>query len=102
MIAHFPFENICEVEKHATNLEAIADKWYSSKVENGTGIAFSELVLRDDAITDPTVDPTADAGVGGESFQGIDDTGVWILALYCTTCLNPVPKFMTVLHPCGN
>ncbi len=35
--------------------------------------------------------------VGDTPFSGIDAEATWLLALYCTSCLNPAPRFATVL-----
>lgn len=42
---------------------------------------------------------SADLGalVGETAFGGIDGEGSWVLALYCTACLNPAPRFATLL-----
>lgn len=36
--------------------------------------------------------------VGDSPFEGIDDEHLWLLALRCSTCLNPIPPFIAVLE----
>ncbi len=37
----------------------------------------------------------------GATFPGIDGTGVWLVALFCTSeCNNPAPWSITVPRPC--
>lgn len=38
---------------------------------------------------------------GDEAFPGVDDEGTWLLALWCTTCQTPAPRFLTVVRPPG-
>jgi hypothetical protein len=41
-------------------------------------------------------------GGSGELFTGFDrGSGVWMLALMCSTCQNPSPILLTVLEPTG-
>ncbi len=35
---------------------------------------------------------------GDSPFGGIDEDHLWLLALRCSTCLNPIPPFLTVLE----
>jgi len=37
----------------------------------------------------------------GAPFAGIDDTGTWMLALFCFNCRNPAPWYLTFLTPCS-
>ncbi len=37
----------------------------------------------------------------GRDFTGISSDGVWLLGLFCGTCENPAPRFLTVLEPAG-
>jgi len=36
---------------------------------------------------------------GSAPFTGITDDGTWLLGLFCNTCQNPTPRFLTVLAP---
>ena len=36
----------------------------------------------------------------GLPFAGIDNTGIWLIGLFCGDCVNPTPWFLTVLQPC--
>jgi hypothetical protein len=53
----------------------------------------------------PSDDPISLSGLkaGDKAFTGIDDTGTWILALFCDPryCGNPAPWFLTILKPCN-
>lgn len=46
-------------------------------------------------------EPFADLSAleGASPFAGIDADGTWVLALYCGSCLNPAPRFVTLLEP---
>lgn len=35
---------------------------------------------------------------GAGAFGGIDEGGTWLLALRCTSCTNPAPRFVTLLE----
>ncbi len=35
------------------------------------------------------------------AFAGLHEEGIWLLALRCSTCFNPTPRFLTVLAPEG-
>jgi hypothetical protein len=68
---------------------------------------LSEVETRAHALTESadalwTLDVTGSeaelASLTGETpFTGIDGDATWLLALYCSSCLNPAPRFATVL-----
>jgi hypothetical protein len=31
--------------------------------------------------------------------SGVTPDGTWVLALRCSTCANPAPRFLTLLEP---
>ena len=84
-VAHFETVSLAELEAGFLNLEEMADRSWSGAITAGTSI---ELGL----LTDET----------GAPFPGIDDTGTWLVALFCTAgdCNNPAPWSLTVLSPC--
>lgn len=57
--------------------------------------------LADPLWTLEVTEPRADLSllVGDTPFQGIDADGTWLVALYCGSCLNPAPRFVTLLQP---
>ncbi len=66
--------------------------------------AVADVAHRLDSAADalweaPIAGTSADlAGLTGNTpFAGIDEEHTWLLALYCSSCLNPAPRFATVL-----
>jgi hypothetical protein len=84
-VAHFDTTSLADLEAQFLTLEDIADGWWSAEVLTGTSIDLGTL-------TD----------ANGASFPGIDATGTWVAALFCTAgdCNNPAPWSITVLSPC--
>jgi hypothetical protein len=39
---------------------------------------------------------------GDSPFTGIDTDGTWVLALRCSSCFHPAPRFLTLLTPAGS
>jgi hypothetical protein len=72
-----------QLESKFLDLELIADKFYRADITSGSVLDFT--TLRDD---------------GGASFTGVDDTGTWMVGLFCGNCQNPAPWYMTILKPC--
>jgi hypothetical protein len=66
-------------------LDEIAAEMYSAEVKTGSTFSFDKT-------------KTAD----GTAFNGIDDTGTWIVALNCGGCQNPAPWYLSVLKPCSS
>jgi hypothetical protein len=60
-----------------------ADQMWTGSVPSGTSVVLSSL-------TDE----------GGQPFSGIDDTGTWIVALFCGDCMNPAPWYLSRLETC--
>ena len=74
-----------ELEQRFLDIDLIADpgQLYRGPVSIGTSLALNTL--------------TNDTGA---PFAGIDDQGMWILALTCGSCANPAPWYLTILAPC--
>ena len=36
----------------------------------------------------------------GEFFPGIDGNGTWVVGLFCTSCQNPAPWYLSILEAC--
>ena len=47
-----------------------------------------------------TIDLSTLTDANGNAFPGIDDSGVWMAALFCGKCNNPAPWSITILQPC--
>ena len=71
--------SVDQMEDQVTSLETLADPLWTLDV----------------------TEPNADLStlVGDVPFEGIDADGTWLLALYCSSCLNPAPRFVTLLQP---
>lgn len=37
----------------------------------------------------------------GDPFPGFDDDGTWVIALFCGSCMNPAPWYLSVVTPCA-
>ena len=83
MIAHYADKTPAELEQEFLDLEIVADDLYRVFLTAGQNVNLSEL-----------------ENESGNTFQGIDDQGTWILALVCGTCMNPAPWYVTILQPC--
>lgn len=59
-----------------------ADQLWQADVETGTCFSLADL-------TDES----------GGAFAGIDDTSTWMIALFCGSCQNPAPWFLSFLTP---
>jgi len=84
VVAHFETESVSDLEAEFLNLEELAIGWWSGEVSAGASIELGTLL-------DETMAP----------FPGIDDSGTWMVALFCTsTCNHPAPWSITLLEPC--
>jgi hypothetical protein len=83
-VAHYAERTLEELEDEFLDLEFLADELYSLNLSAGQSVSLSRL-------TD----------ANGTAFPGIDDVGVWVVALKCGSCSNPAPLFLTVLEPCS-
>jgi hypothetical protein len=85
VVAHYANLTLPDLETEFLYLEEKADGWWSGEVLSGTSVNFSTLKDKNDS-----------------AFPGIDATGVWLVALFCTSqCNNPAPWSITVIRPCG-
>ena len=83
-VAHFSSMTIPELEARFLELESLADGLWTAEVAAGRSIDLSTLLDRNQA-----------------AFPGIDDRGIWFVALFCTAnCNNPAPWSITFLTPC--
>jgi hypothetical protein len=82
-VGHYT-QTLSELETKFLDLESIAQDSYSADVPSDEPISLSTL-----------------KNASGQSFAGIDDTGTWIVALFCTVyCSNPAPWYLTIVKPC--
>lgn len=70
--------SLSEMEDGFFDLPTLAAETWSLDVEGVTSASLADLA-------------------GDTPFVGIDDSGTWELALWCTTCQNPVPKVLAHL-----
>ena len=63
------------------NLEGLADEMYQQDISGLPGFELFDMV-----------------SVDGQAFPGFSADGTWILALRCTTCINPAPPYLGVLE----
>jgi hypothetical protein len=82
LVAHYTQE-VPELEDRFLDLELIADGMWRGQVPAGDDLTLTELVDEN-----------------GGAFTGIDGNGTWVLALFCRTCGNPAPWFLTRLQTC--
>jgi hypothetical protein len=82
IVGHYT-QSPAELEKRFLDLEMIATNLYRANIDSGTTLNFT--TLRDDS---------------GGAFTGVDDTGTWLVGLFCGNCRNPAPWYLTVLKPC--
>lgn len=80
MLARYT-EDFSELESRFTFLEEMAAEKYTGSMESLGSLDLSAL-LSDD----------------GTPFSGFEGEGTWILALRCSTCINPAPPFLAVLE----
>jgi len=83
-VGHYT-QSLTDLENDFFDLETIATSLYSEYVPSDDPISLSGL---------------KDAQMN--AFPGIDDSGTWIMALFCDPkyCGNPAPWFLTVLKTC--
>jgi hypothetical protein len=86
VIGHYT-QSLTELENQFFDLETISTNIYSEYVPDDTPISVSGLK-----------EETTSA-----AFPGIDNTGTWIMALFCdpSFCGNPAPWFLTILQTCN-
>jgi len=83
VVGFFKGLSISDLEGQFLDLEYIADKWYETELEAGV---------------EATLESAVDAS--GAPFGGFNDTdGIWLVGLFCSTCYNPAPLFLTIVEP---
>jgi hypothetical protein len=75
-------EDLAAIEADFLRVEALAEDTWSADVEGWGDWPLSDLESPE-----------------GEAFTGFEGDGTWILALQCTTCINPAPPFLGVVTP---
>ena len=86
VVAHYSSYTVQQLQDRFLFLEDEADAWYWGEVVSGKSMDLSTLAEK-----------TTSA-----PFPGIDGTGVWLVALFCTVnCNNPAPWSITLLTPCA-
>jgi hypothetical protein len=82
LVAHFPLP-VQALEEDFLDLELRADEMYRAEVVAGTAFDLSMA-------TSET----------GSPFPGVAaDGGTWVVALFCGSCANPAPWYLSVLEP---
>ena len=71
------------LESRFTEVDNLADETWDMNISGCTVGSLKELKT---------------TGGGGGTFAGFVGPGNWLLALRCTSCNNPMPKFVTVLR----
>jgi hypothetical protein len=82
-VAHFRTATLQDLQAKFLDLQALADGWWSTTSIAGSSVDLGTL-----------------ADGSGAPFPGIDDTGIWMTALFCDNCNNPAPWSITVMQPC--
>jgi hypothetical protein len=83
IVGHYS-QTPAELENQFLDLRTIATEFYTANIPSGMVLDFTTLV-----------------DGHGNSFQGIDSTGTWLVGLICTPCRNPAPWYLTILEPAG-
>ena len=73
MLARYTMD-VAELEANFLELEALADELYIADV---AGLGSYDLMT-----------------LSAEGFTGLDGDGTWLLAMRCSTCVNPSPQFV--------
>jgi hypothetical protein len=86
VVGHYT-QSLTDLENQFFNLETIASTLYSQDIPSDDPLSLSGMKEK----------------TSGAAFTGIDNTGVWIMALFCDPmeCGNPAPWFLTVLQTCN-
>ncbi len=85
MVGYYANYTRPQLDDQFLNLREIATETWSGEVTSGVTFDLSTL------LNDKT----------GAPFTGVDNTGVWIMALFCTKgCTNPAPWSISILQAC--
>jgi hypothetical protein len=82
-VAHFKNTTLEQLQTRFLDLETLADEWYSTSSISGYSVDLSTTKTKN-----------------GQSFSGIDASGIWMTALFCDNCNNPAPWSITIMQPC--
>lgn len=83
MVAWFEAGALADLEAQFLDLETLATHTWSAPHTAGVTVELADLRRDDD----------------GSAFPGVDDTGVWLMALRCESCPVPAPLGLTRLVP---
>jgi hypothetical protein len=81
MLGHYADLSVSDLEAGFLDIELIADQLYYLDVG---GTLEADL---------------AEASGDSGAFTGFTEGGTWLLALRCSTCMHPAPKFLTIVQP---
>jgi len=71
-----------DLEEDFLDLELLATQTWEKELDQGTSVDLATLVDSD-----------------GNAFGGFQQEGLWVLALRCSTCVNPAPLILTLVEP---
>jgi hypothetical protein len=83
VVGHYA-QTPAQLESQFLDLDRIALDTYRADIPSGSVLDFT--TLKDDS---------------GAAFPGVDDSGTWLVGLFCGNCRNPAPWYMTILKPCS-
>ena len=75
-------EPLADLELDFLHVDALAEQTWSHDVEGWGDWCLDELEDAD-----------------GAAFDGFTEDGTWLVALRCSTCLNPAPPFLGLITP---
>ncbi len=81
MVAHFEDTDLAALEAQFLDLETLATRTWSAPHLSGVQADLAALVADDDQTP----------------FPGFDDTGLWLVALMCSSCPVPAPLGLTLV-----
>lgn len=79
LVARYP-DPVSTLENQVFDLERVADQQWEADLSGRTSLHLGELQ-------------------GETPFAGLDEDGTWLMAMWCESCTNPAPKFVTVMVP---
>lgn len=82
VVAHYLGFGVADLERQFLLLRDLASEQYAARLSAGQELALARL-------TDQA----------GSPFPGVDDTGIWLFSLNCSSCRNPAPWFLSILRP---
>jgi hypothetical protein len=83
VVGHYT-QTPAELETQFLDLDRIAIATYRAELASGSVLDFTTL-----------------KDANGAEFPGVDDSGTWLVGLFCGNCRNPAPWYMTILKPCS-